>query len=118
LLFAEDDPVLRKLTGRILEQAGYTVLYATDGVEAVRLFQDHSNRVAAAVLDILMPRMTGDAALRHMRELRPELRAVYVTGYCDYAGLDAEAPLLQKPVATADLLATLRAVLDGVLVGR
>ncbi len=106
---AEDDPTVRKITIRTLKDAGYTVLAACDGQEAVRMFQENRAAIALVLLDVVMPRMSGHEAHRRIRELAPETKVVFCTGYdrdtaqCD--GLFGEdVPLVQKPFTAHALL--------------
>lgn len=87
ILVADDEHALLGLMGRILERAGYRVLRALDGDEALELFRAASGSVTAAVLDVTLPPAGGLSALREMRVAQPELGVVLVSG----ASLDAEA---------------------------
>jgi two-component system cell cycle sensor histidine kinase/response regulator CckA len=86
VLVADDEHVLLGLMGRILERAGYRVLSALDGDEALRLFRSDPGPLAAAVLDVTLPPGGGLATLREMRAERPDLGIVLTSG----ATLDAE----------------------------
>jgi PAS domain S-box-containing protein len=117
ILIAEDDPTVRKITIRTLKDAGYTVLAACDGLEAVRMFQEHRDSIALVLLDVVMPKMSGHEAHRRIRDLAPETKVVFCTGYdrdtvqCD--GLVGEGlPLVQKPFTAQALLSVVREVLD------
>ena len=117
ILVAEDDPTVRKITTRTLQDAGYTVLAACDGEEAVEMFQENRGSIALVLLDVIMPRMTGHEAHRRLKELAPETKVVFCTGYdretaqCD--GLLADdIPLVQKPFTAERLLSVVREVLD------
>jgi CheY-like chemotaxis protein len=117
VLLAEDDPMVCALGRRILERAGYSVLIAADGEEAVRVFTEHEPDIALAVLDVVMPRMSGRDAYERMRHRRPDLPAVFVSGYSDVSlAANPEEPathtLLTKPYAPAALLRTVRQMLD------
>ena len=78
---AEDDPTVRKITTRTLRDAGYTVLAACDGEEAVEMFQANRGSIALVLLDVIMPRITGHEAHRRLKELAPETKVVFCTGY-------------------------------------
>ena len=117
ILIAEDDPTVRKITTRTLKDGGYTVLAARDGEEAVRMFQEHRHAIALVLLDVVMPKMSGHEAHRRIKELAPETKVVFCTGYdrdtaqCD--GLVGEGlPLVQKPFTADVLLSVVREVLD------
>lgn len=116
ILLAEDDDLVRNLAARTLQRAGYVVIEARDGEEAVALFKEHAEEIEAAILDVIMPRMGGREAYDHMRSIRPGLKAFFASGYSENAVhtnfvLDEDLTLLQKPFAPNDLLHTLRKVL-------
>jgi CheY-like chemotaxis protein len=118
ILFAEDDEMVRNVTLRMLEQAGYEVFVAEDGKEAVALFEQYKDVIDLAVMDVMMPGMNGHEAFRCMRRQRPQLKTLFVSGYCDsivkrYFSLDNNTMLLQKPVLREDLLQTIQDMLDG-----
>ena len=115
LLLAEDDESVRTLTARTLEGAGYTVLCAPDGAEALELFRQNQSTVDLVLLDMVMPVMGGREAAREMHELKPDLKLLFISGY-DPAenGLSKGGglQLLNKPYAPTQLLGTIRSLLD------
>ncbi len=80
-LLADDEPAIRETTAEMLEMMGYTVLIATDGVEAVELFKKRRGEISFLILDLLMPRLSGIEALREIRRLRPGIKALIISGY-------------------------------------
>lgn len=118
ILVAEDEASLRYLASTVLERLGYTVILAEDGLEAVNLFRGNQARIDLVVLDLVMPRFGGRDALDLMRAIRPDLRALFVTGYNDAADLaetDTLASgtnLLQKPYRVDVLALSVRELLD------
>ncbi len=117
ILLAEDDEMVRRLGVRILERAGYTVLIAENGHEAVRLFERHRGDVALALLDMIMPVMGGIEARERILALEPAARVLFASGYSAEAGklgsrLGADIPLIAKPYHPTGLLAKVREVLD------
>lgn len=117
LLLAEDDDIVRELIVRILKRAGYNVIVAKDGQEAVDLFDKHSDEVDLAVLDVVMPKMNGRVALELIHKRRPELPVVFCSGYSpDTIQVkfiqDQEMEIVAKPYKPHDLLRTIRKVLD------
>ncbi|NLF30964.1 MAG: response regulator [Planctomycetes bacterium] len=117
ILLAEDDPMVLPLAREMLERAGYTVLTATDGEEAVRVFEAHADAIDLAVLDMVMPRLSGRAACDRMLSIRKDLRIIFASGYspaelpADVAGA-RDMVLLQKPYTHTDLLRRVRETLD------
>ena len=117
ILVAEDDSMVRELVYNLLKRAGYTVVIAKNGKEAVERFEAYPGQVDLAVLDLVMPEMGGWEAFERMRALQPELKAVFASGYSEenidrnLLG-DREFILLHKPFTMVPLLRTVREVLD------
>jgi polar amino acid transport system substrate-binding protein len=117
ILIAEDEPMVRDLAVRILTQAGYTVLVAADGAEAVERFEANAESVSLLLLDVVMPKLTGHQAYEQIRLKRPGMPAVFCSGYDPDMGhvkavLDQGVRMVQKPFDPDVLLSTLREVLD------
>jgi PAS domain S-box-containing protein len=118
VLLAEDEPLVRALMADALGRYGYTVLLANDGEEAVEVFLRQRDQIALVVLDAIMPKLGGRQAFERMRELEPDLRAVFISGYAPEAPGIAElmatgrVALLRKPFLAAELGTQIRAVLD------
>ena len=117
ILFAEDEEAVRELYATALRNKGYTVIEATDGEEAVRLFAGQPTAIDLVISDLVMPAMHGKKALEIMRETHPRLKGIFISGYApenmqhkDLTGLRTE--ILYKPVAVAELLQTVRKVID------
>ncbi|MBW7866016.1 MAG: PAS domain S-box protein [Candidatus Hydrogenedentes bacterium] len=117
ILLAEDDEMVRNLAVTVLTRAGYQVLTANDGMEAVALFKQHMDGVSLLLLDIIMPNLGGHEALREMRALRPDVPALFSSGYSEHAVqtdfvLGEGLALIHKPYAPRDLLRAVRDALD------
>lgn len=116
ILVAEDEPPVRTIVARILRRAGYSVLEARDGAQAVETFKEHQNNVALLLLDAVMPNMSGSDALTEIRRIAPNVPAVMSSGYSDVLAANKElAPdtaFLGKPYEPDDLLRTVREQLD------
>jgi len=110
VLVVEDQEPLAALVATLLEEAGYRVLSASDGVEALEV-AEAADELHLLLTDVMLPRMKGtDLAARLLVE-RPSLRVVFMSGFtggmlADQPGLAEDVPLLAKPFATADLLET------------
>ena len=118
ILLAEDEESIRNLAERSLRGYGYDILAARDGAEAVALFEAHPE-IAIAVLDVVMPRMGGKEALDAMRRLRPDLKALFTSGYStdrihESFVLLPGIEFLPKPYGPASLARRVREVLDKV----
>lgn len=109
-LIVDDEMHVRKVTSRMMQLCGFDVLTATDGQEAIELFLEKSDEIDLVLIDLTMPRMGGEEALSRMREHRPDLDCIVMTGYdADdaYSRLRDDTPLLRKPFDMADLRACL-----------
>jgi two-component system cell cycle sensor histidine kinase/response regulator CckA len=118
LLLVEDAPHVRALAQQILQRAGYTVLVAINGEEAVRVAARHQHVLDLVLTDVVMPMMGGRAAADHIRGPHPESRVIYMSGYPDssivHQGvLNPGVAFLEKPFTPGGLLRKVRDVLDG-----
>ncbi|HEU5466641.1 MAG TPA: PAS domain S-box protein [Gemmatimonadales bacterium] len=116
ILLAEDEPRVRLLTQRVLEARGYRVLAATDGQVALELASDPALKLDLLVTDVVMPGMSGPDLARRLRESRPGLPVVYMSGYADQ-GLAHEAAatggaFLSKPFETETLERLVQSALE------
>jgi PAS domain S-box-containing protein len=83
LLLAEDENLVRTASQKMLEKAGFEVMTACDGSEAVNAFVENADAIDCVVLDVTMPRMSGEEAYEEMLKTRHDLRVVFVSGYDD-----------------------------------
>ncbi|MFO0591145.1 MAG: PAS domain S-box protein [Polyangiaceae bacterium] len=118
ILLVEDEPAVRKLTRKILERHGYTVIEATDGDDGLRIAQAHEGAIDLLLTDVVMPTLGGRDLAEALRKQRPALKVLFMTGFTDDAvlrhGISTSADaLLQKPFTPAALADKLRLVLDG-----
>jgi DNA-binding response OmpR family regulator len=105
ILIADDNPDLRDMLVATLAEAGYAVLAAADGDEAVRVLAD--NWVDLLITDIKLPGSDGFELGRQAKVMRQNIRVIYVSGYsADSVQSDGPTygPVLQKPMRMADLL--------------
>jgi nitrogen-specific signal transduction histidine kinase/CheY-like chemotaxis protein len=117
ILLVEDEARVRKLIVDVLTTRGYRVLEATRGNEAVRLAAAHRGPIHLAVVDVVMPEMSGPELIRQLQSARPETRVLYISGYTDEAIvhhgiLESGAAFLQKPFLPDVLAKSVREVLD------
>lgn len=117
ILLVEDADALRKLTHMLLEQHGYRVLAAENGVDALLLAHQQSGRIDLLVTDVIMPGLNGRALAKQLESLRPGLKVLYVSGYTDdaivdHGVLEADIHLLHKPFSEESLIRKVREVLD------
>ena len=65
----------------VLEKAGYNVLTAVDGEEAIDLFKEQSNDISLALLDVVMPKLSGHKVYEQIRKIQPEMPVLFTSGY-------------------------------------
>lgn len=117
ILLVEDEPGVAKLLHQLLQRHGYHVLVADGSARAQELAQAHEERIDLVVSDVVMPGGTGPELVTRLRETRPGLRALFISGYADSVfsqeGLLPDAQFLQKPFTSIDLLIKVRHLLSG-----
>ncbi len=115
VLVVDDDDQIRALLWRLLSAAGYPVLSARDGRQALALLREHGPGVGLALIDVLMPGTDGPAVLDALRRQRPELPACFITsyagGYSREELLARGAAVLDKPFRLDALLSTVTRLL-------
>jgi PAS domain S-box-containing protein len=117
ILLVEDNQALRALARRILVSAGYTVLVAGYGQEALLALKRHKTPVHLLLTDVVMPGMDGNELARRCREIRPGLKVLYASGYTDdallrHGVLEQEISFVSKPFTVAELTRRVREVLE------
>ena len=116
ILLCDDDDMVRESMAGVLEAQGYHVIPAEDGRHALIALQEHGDRVAALVTDVVMPEINGSDLAIQARAMRPDIRVLFVTGYAhdvELATMDDDlADVLPKPFSAAALLQHLRELLD------
>lgn len=116
ILVVDDDPAVLHLLGKVLMREGYLVLEATSPSEALA-YRSPSRRIDLVVTDIVMPEMSGFRLVEVLREQRPDVRVLYISGYgqdeIQWAGVPGTAKgFLSKPLEPKELLRAVRGVLD------
>jgi PAS domain S-box-containing protein len=117
LLLVEDNPSVRRVTARVLERAGYRVLTAGNGCEALDLILAGRDRTDLVISDVVMPEMGGPELIRRIATLRGPQRVLFTSGYAqaelaERPALAPEIPFLPKPWEVGELLRKVRATLD------
>jgi PAS domain S-box-containing protein len=117
LLLVEDDAAVRGVAVKVLRRAGYKVLEASGGAEALRICQTHDGFIHLLITDMMMQGMTGSELARTIQPLRKETRPLFLSGH--WVGalvqdglLDPSAVFLQKPFSSEALLRAVRDLLD------
>ena len=115
LLVAEDDSAVRQVVLTVLEDAGYRVLAVESGEKAIEVMNVHGGEVDLALLDVVMPKLSGPQTYSILQSKYPDLGVLFTSGYSD--GAFDEDPglmdrLLRKPYKPDDLLRHIRYALD------
>jgi two-component system cell cycle sensor histidine kinase/response regulator CckA len=118
ILLVEDETRVRKLILDVLRARGYNVLEATRGEEALRLAKTHGPSIDMALVDVVMPELSGPDLVKQIEPLCPKLRVLFMSGYTDEAILhhgiaETSVAFLQKPFLPDVLARRVREVLDG-----
>jgi len=93
LLVADDEDMVRSLVAEMLQRAGYRVLTAANGREAVDIYREHHDEIGLVILDMVMPELSGREAFMAMRGIEPNVKALISSGY----SLDLNAGILNEP---------------------
>jgi PAS domain S-box-containing protein len=118
ILVVEDDRQVRSILRRVLLKAGYRVLLAENGADALVLFAAHEGPIHLVVTDVVMPKMSGKELATRLGEIHPELKVLYMSGFTDdalghHGVLQPGTPFIPKPFTAEQLKAKVRHVLDG-----
>ncbi|HET9985649.1 MAG TPA: PAS domain S-box protein [Longimicrobiales bacterium] len=118
ILLVEDDAAVRRLARRILDGAGYRVLEAAGGAEAIRLTLDAAApRIDLLLTDLVMPQMSGVELARRLTRRQPDLKVLFMSGYAAdtierQGALGPDTPFLEKPFTPPGLTRAVREVLE------
>ncbi len=117
ILLVEDEEHVRAVTRALLQEFGYAVLEASDGEDAVRVFQENKDRVQLVISDLIMPKMNGRDAYEEMKKIRPGVKVIFTSGYTadiitQKGLLAAGVNFMAKPLNLAELLKKIRDVLE------
>ncbi|MGP0048244.1 MAG: response regulator [Solirubrobacteraceae bacterium] len=109
LLLVEDEPALRTLVVTMLEEQGYAVLHAGNGLDAIAVAERHVGAIDLLVTDVVMPRLSGPELARQLQTLRPGLEVLFMSGYDDSRPVsrgvqETKVNLLVKPFTPDQLI--------------
>jgi two-component system, cell cycle sensor histidine kinase and response regulator CckA len=115
ILVVEDDDEVRAVMQEILQDAGYTVLAARSGDDALVLLASHTGAIHLLLTDVILPGLSGEMLANRIKERRPHMKVLFMSGYTDEivrARVSTESPLLEKPFTSEELVTKVRDVLD------
>jgi PAS domain S-box-containing protein len=116
ILLVDDEEIVRGMAKMLLSRHGFKVLVAANGIEAIDLFKRHPADIAAIVIDLSMPGMSGVEALRELRKIRPGVKAIVSSGYTEAETMalfegQRVSGFIQKPYMPRRLVDKLRSAL-------
>jgi signal transduction histidine kinase/CheY-like chemotaxis protein len=119
VLLVEDEAAVRRAAARALEASGYRVLAAADGEAGLALFREHQEEIGLVLSDVAMPRLSGAELVAAVKQLRPDVPCLLMSGYAERdlplrAGLDPAIPFLPKPWTVEELVAKVNELTAGV----
>jgi CheY-like chemotaxis protein len=114
ILLIDDDKDVLNLMKDILETHGYTVMPVNNSLTAIDIFKNHAIRIQLVITDIVMPLMEGNELIKVLKDIKPDIKIVVVSGYSDEKVnkdrlIDA---FVRKPFEGTELLSTVRRILD------
>lgn len=121
VLLVEDEELVRHFMEKALDRAGYRVITARDGEEAVAKFKQHLQRISLIISDMVMPNKSGLEMYHEISRIRPRMKVLFVSGYSSYLieneGISPDySDFITKPLSKNDLLRKTRELLDKNLV--
>jgi PAS domain S-box-containing protein len=116
ILLVDDEHSMRQLGKELLEDQGYRVMVAKDGMEALSLYKTHQTEIALVVLDLVMPKMDGGQTFLELKKLNSDIKAFFCTGYASDQIIktllqEFELKVVQKPFLPDEFLTVTRQVL-------
>ena len=117
ILLAEDDETVRAMNAMAFMGAGYQVLQAHDGQDAIAKFFEHKESIDLLVFDVIMPKKDGKCAYEEIRKIRPDIKVLFMSGYTKdivitKGVLEDEVFFIAKPFKPQELLLLIREILD------
>ncbi len=118
VLVVEDEPEVKRMAERILGKGGYSVIGTTGGLDAVAICQRGNQRIDLLLTDVIMPGMLGTEVVERAHAVRPDLRVLFMSGYSHEVLApealigEGSAAFIEKPFNAAQLLGTVREMLD------
>ena len=117
ILLAEDNDSVRNLTISVLKEFGYTVIAAVDGEDAVKKFNENRERIQLLLFDLIMPKKSGKEAYDEIRQMHPDIKVIFASGYSpdiinDKMSIGSGTAVVYKPLTPRDVLNAVRSMLD------
>jgi two-component system, cell cycle sensor histidine kinase and response regulator CckA len=118
VLLVEDEDPVRKFGARALRNKGYRVIEAEGGEAALAVIRNAAERINLLITDVVMPRMDGPGLVREVREMRPDIKVIFISGYTEDAfrqrlDRDGDIEFLCKPFSLKQLATKVKEVIGG-----
>lgn len=116
VLVADDEEIIRGAVRRMIEHAGFDVVTAADGEQALRVYVQHQSEIVCVILDLTMPKKNGEETLRDLRKINPTIRVILTSGFSEDNATERFSDLglagfIQKPYQLDAVVQTLRRAL-------
>jgi CheY-like chemotaxis protein len=117
ILVVDDEQGLRVMLSEILEERNYKVITASNGIEAVQKYQAHKDQISMVISDLGMPLMGGEEVFKKLKEINPQVKMVFVTGYLEENSKNGALrygvkSIIQKPFHIEEIAACVSRVLE------
>jgi len=116
VLLVENDRNGRRLLYEILTGMGIKAIASGDGIEALDRCAQHAGVIDLLVTDLILPGMHGLELSKHIRQLHPNIKVLFISGFTEFAarqfGFELDGPLLEKPISTTALKARIADILQ------
>jgi len=117
ILLTEDEESIREFVLDILEEYGYTILEAEDGLKALEIAKKYTKTIHLLLSDVVMPQMNGQQLAEALKDIHPETKVMFMSGYTESIAiqkgiLELKTGFLQKPFSANDLISKVRKMID------
>jgi signal transduction histidine kinase len=117
ILIGEDDIQVRNLLKEVLSNAGYHIIEAFDGNDAIEIFHKNKDNIHVLILDVIMPKKNGKEVYAEIKKVKSDMKVIFISGYSadvihKKGKLEVGLNFISKPVSPDELLIKVRAVLD------
>jgi CheY-like chemotaxis protein len=112
ILIADDDAPILDIIARTIRGAGYTVLTANDGQEAIDLYRDNVSDIKLTILDIIMEKIDGETAYNEIKKINSDAVIIFITGSFKEFTIPGNPKIIRKPFMPIDIIKQVRSSID------